>query len=132
MSEETKQLFELIQQELKSSESLNGDTEPKIYTDEDVEDLKKRNTLFSQKYNFNKNDIVKWKKGLKNRKFPTENQPAIIVDILNPPLKNTEQEAGSPYFRESLDVILGIIDEKRGDFIVFHYDSRRFEPYNPE
>jgi hypothetical protein len=38
------------------------------------------------------------------------------------------EDAGSPFFQEPLDVVLGIID-RDGDFFCYHYDSRRFEPF---
>ena len=101
----------------------------KCYSKSDIDELKQRNESFLEKYKFEKKQILKWKKGLKNRILPMENQPVIVVDILNPPLLSTEKESGSPYFHESLDIILGFIDEKHDHFIVFHYDSQRFEPY---
>ena len=38
-----------------------------------------------------------------------------------------KQDSGTPYFNEPLDLILGLIDEE-GDFAIFYYDKRRFEP----
>jgi hypothetical protein len=50
------------------------------------------------------------------------------VEILDEPVISNEEESGSPYFRENLDIILGMLvdDEK---FFTFYYDSRRFEAY---
>ena len=106
--------------------SLRGN---ECYSESNIAELKKRNESFLKKHIFEKKQILKWKKGLKNRTLPMENQPVIVVDILNPPLLSTEDESGSTYFHEPLDIILGFIDEKHDDFIVFHYDSHRFEPY---
>lgn len=89
--------------------------------------LEKRLNVFLQEHSFKKAQIVKWKNGLRNKRYPFENQPAIVVDILNPPLIN-EEDSGTPYFREPMDILLGFIHED-GDFDVLHYDSRRFEPY---
>ena len=36
-------------------------------------------------------------------------------------------DSGSPYFREPLDIVLGFVDGD-GDFITYHFDSRRFAP----
>jgi hypothetical protein len=69
-----------------------------------------------------------WKEKLKNRKFPLENQPAIVVSILDEPIVSKDDESGSPYFLETLDIILGLIVDD-GTFLTFHYDSRRFESY---
>ena len=48
------------------------------------------------------------------------------------PLLDSEQESGSTYYREPLDLVLGVIWDKdpgRGDFVTFHFDSRRFQPW---
>ena len=40
--------------------------------------------------------------------------------------------AGDAYFREPLDIVLGVFIEQgrhRGDFITWHFDSRRFQPW---
>ena len=72
--------------------------------------------------------LAMWKPGLKNRRFPLYGQPAIVVEKLDPPLLDHEAEAGSTYYREPLDVLLGIL-HKDGDFLVYHFDSHRFQPY---
>ena len=41
------------------------------------------------------------------------------------PVYDSREQAGSTYYRESLDVILGLFD-KDNDFVTFHFDSRRF------
>jgi len=127
------ELEQLVQaQVVKALESKKSlDNIPKVYTEDDLNDLEQRNLLFSKTHVFAKNQLVKWKKGLKNRKLPKENQPAVVIDVLSPPLIS-EAESGTPYFREPLDILLGFIDERDGDFLVFHYDSRRFEPYTIE
>jgi hypothetical protein len=68
-----------------------------------------------------------WKPGLKNRRFPAYGQPAIVVEALDPPVLEHEMESGAPYFREPLDLLLGILHPE-GDFLVYHFDSRRFQP----
>jgi len=75
-------------------------------------------------------DLVKWKEGLKNKKRPDSNQPAIVVQLLEKPLIERQgEEAGSPYYREPLDIILGLFDEEN-EFLMFYYDKRRFESYS--
>jgi hypothetical protein len=72
-------------------------------------------------------DIVYWKKGLKNRRFPKEDDPAIVIELVeDDDVRNPQEDSGSPYFREPLDIILGFIDPD-GDFVMYHFDSRRFE-----
>ena len=130
MANEDKLIEQFVQAQV--AKALESKTVIKDYTVEDINGLKELNELFLKKHDFKKGEIVKWKKHLKNRRLPTENQPAIVVDILYPPLLSNEEETGNTYFREPLDIILGFINESDGAFIVFHYDSRRFEPYNPE
>ena len=98
------------------------------YTKEHLSQLKSACENFLQKDSFHVGQILKWKEKLKNRKFPLENQPAIVVSILDEPVISKDDESGSPYFLETLDIILGIIVND-GTFLTFHYDSRRFESY---
>ncbi|MDD2815986.1 MAG: hypothetical protein PHP00_09645 [Thiotrichaceae bacterium] len=78
-------------------------------------------------HKFKINDRVQWKKGLRNKKRPLEEQTAIVMEVLKKPLLDHEKETGSPYFREPLDLALAMLDED-DDLVVFYYDSRRFEP----
>lgn len=121
-SERETQLMSLISQ----LSSLGEDREV-IDIDEYVVDLQRRNTNLGQKHTFKVGDIVRWKEGLKNRKVPNEKLPAIVVEVLDKPIYDEKAEVGSTYFREPLDIILGMII--KGDLITFHYDSRRFEPF---
>jgi hypothetical protein len=83
---------------------------------------------FGKVYDFKSGDLVVWKKGLKNRARPALGEPAIVVQVLETPLKDETKESGTAYFNEPLDLALGLLDEDE-DFTVFHYDRRRFEPY---
>ena len=80
------------------------------------------------KYSFKPNQLVRWKQGLKNKNLPEYNQPAIVWEILpKARFDNAKTHgAGSPYFSEPLDIVLAVMDED--EFILLHYDSRRFEP----
>jgi hypothetical protein len=81
-------------------------------------------------HEFKVGDLVKWKEGLKNKKRPHLNQPAIVIELLGEPLRERQgEEAGSPYYREPLDIILGLFDDDH-EFMMFYYDKRRFEPYS--
>ncbi|AUT01887.1 hypothetical protein CLI64_16665 [Nostoc sp. CENA543] len=106
----------------------NEETAEKQYDEEYVNLLKSACKNFIEKEDFVVGQIVKWKDNLKNRKFPYYNQPAIVISILDEPVISQENESGSPYFLETLDIILGIIVDD-GTFLTFYYDSRRFESY---
>lgn len=77
---------------------------------------------------FKVGDIVVWRSGLKNRKFPDYGEPAIVVEVLTPPLVDETSDSGSTYYKELLSLKLGIISDE-GDLVTFLYDGKRFEHY---
>jgi len=105
-----------------------NEEEENNYGEEYIAQLKSVCKSFLKKESLEVGQIVKWKENLKNRKLPRKNQPAIVIAILYQPVISTDKEAGTPYFLETLDIILGVIVEN-GTFLTFYYDSRRFEPY---
>ncbi len=105
-----------------------NEKEENNYGEEYIAQLKSVCKSFLKKESLEVGQIVKWKENLKNRKLPHKNQPAIVIAILDKPVISTDEEAGSTYFLETLDIILGVIVEN-GTFLTFYYDSRRFEPY---
>jgi len=95
---------------------------------EHISKLRTAKEGFDKTYDLKPGDLVVWKKGLINKAKPALNEPAIIMQILDTPLTDQDkQDSGTPYFNEPLDLVLGLIDED-GDFTIFHYDKRRFEP----
>ena len=102
---------------------------PKIENvQEHINKLQFAQQQLSVSYEFKAGDILVWKKGLKNRARPAENEPIVVLEILETPTFDTEKGAGSAYFKEPLDLIAGLVDSD-GDFIIFYFDKRRFEPY---
>lgn len=80
-------------------------------------------------------DTVVWKEGLRNRLWPSYGKPAIVIEVLDPPVFDAEKNSGSPYFREPLSITLGTFIEEgphRGDFMVWHVDGRRFQHWHKE
>jgi len=90
--------------------------------------LQKKVDSLLNMHTFKKKQLVKWKEGLRNKKLPKDNEPAMVLEVLSEPLIQHETETGTPYFREPLDLVLAVLDEDN-DLVVFHYDSRRFEPF---
>ena len=88
-----------------------------------MQTLKQAFETFNQKNTFKPGDIVEWKPGMRHKR--TEG-PFVVVEVLDEPVVDAVAEAGSPYFREPLDLVLGSFFN--GDLIVFHYDSRRMQP----
>lgn len=70
-------------------------------------------------------DLVVWKPLLKNRVRPAYDEPAVVIEILDKPVRNTEADPSSTYFREPLDIVLGLLDDD-DEILVYHFDSRRF------
>ena len=70
-------------------------------------------------------DLVQFIPGLRNKRRPTDGQAAVVVSHLEEPVFDGQLDSGSPYFREPLDLVIGVIDED-GDFITYWVDSRRF------
>ena len=130
----------LSSRELLARIGLDEDAPSNLLDDEPLDDLsgdlstilQTRYRLLNDHHAFAPGDLVHWKPGLKNKTCPLYAQPA-VVDVLDPPVRRQDQdEAGSTYFREPLDLVLGLIWNSgagRGDFLTFHVDSRRFQPW---
>lgn len=72
--------------------------------------------------------LAQWKPGLKNRKHPEYGEPAVVLEVRVPPLIDTSFESGSPYFREPLGIVVGLLDDDV-ELSAMYADARRFEPY---
>ena len=88
-----------------------------------MQTLKQALETFNQKNTFKPGDIVDWKPGMKHKR---SDGPFVVIEVLDEPVVGAVAEAGSAYFREPLDLILGTFIN--GDFVIFHYDSRRMQP----
>jgi len=130
-------------QELLSKLGLSNDRHLDLLDDEPLEDLsgdlgsalRERYQLFQRVHDFAPGDLVTWEAGLKHKRFPRYGQPAVVLEVLATPVLDHQDEAGSTYFREPLDLVVGVIweeDPGRGELIAFHYDSRRFQPWTEE
>ena len=100
---------------------------------EPVEDAADRLTTLYQRLSNGRENALRpgmlavWKPGLKNRRLPRYGEPAIVVEVLEPPILDHEDESGYSYYREPLDLLLGILHQD-GAFLVYHFDRRRFQP----
>ncbi len=77
---------------------------------------------------FKPGDLVTWKRGLKNGKFPHRNYPAIVSYVYDEPVLREDMESGSNHFREPLDLV--ILVDTGSEVSEFHVDSRRFCLYS--
>lgn len=97
--------------------------------------LRERFHSLTEAHLFKAGDVVVWKPGLRNRRWPSYGKPAIVVEVLDPPVFDAEKDSGNPYFREPLDIALGVFIEDgphRGDFMVWHVDGRRLQTWTSE
>lgn len=122
---------------------LNEDAPTNLLDDEPLADprddlaalLRERYQALQQRHAFAPGDLVTWKPGLKNKHAPGYGQPAVVVEVLTRPLHDRDDEAGSPYFREPLDLVLGVLPDAgpaQGQLLLWHFDSRRFQPWTEE
>ncbi len=89
--------------------------------------LKQLSERLDEHHAFVKGELVVWKAGLRNRKFPDYGEPCIVTNVLPAPLFDpNEMNAASPYFQEPLGLVIGMFHED--DFVEFRIDGRRFEP----
>lgn len=131
----------LSSRELLDCIGLNDENLGQLLEDEPLEDLsgdlgaalRDRFRRLDQVHRFKPGDLVTWKPGLQNRRSPRHGQPAVVIAVLEQPVYDNEKDSGSTYFHEPLDVVLGVIwdcEPRRGDFLTFHFDSRRFQPWS--
>ena len=95
----------------------------------EIEKLVILRRAYAENQSFSPGDIVEWIPGLRNR-LTKYGEPVIVVETGLPTI-NPDQDSGSPYFGEKLDLRIGRIDSS-GDFLIFSADSSRFKMYEPK
>jgi len=122
--EDKEQLLGIFLNENKNNEIVET-------SDHSFHDLEAKVNLLLNKQDeeIEEGDLVTWKKGLKNKKYPQEGQSAKVLKVRKGnseySLFNYREDSGSSYFGEPLDLVLALLDEE-GDLLVYHYDKRRF------
>lgn len=92
--------------------------------------LQELHEKLKRRHELKEGELVRWKSGLKNKRRPADGEPCIVIEVLEETIYNMpESGAGSPYFREPLDLLVGIVDDDK-ELVIYHVDSRRFEPYS--
>jgi hypothetical protein len=90
--------------------------------------LKETAERLDQPHVFSKGQFVRWKPGLKNRKYPDYGEPVIVTALLPFPVFDpSETSAASPYFQEPLTLVIGTYRDD--DLLEFRVDGRRFGPF---
>lgn len=88
------------------------------------EDLKAAFGKFNEKHTFEPGQVIEWKPGMKHK---LADGPFVVMEVLQEPIIDSDLNAGSAYYREPLDMILGFYTDA-GDFLICHYDLRRMQP----
>ena len=83
--------------------------------------------LMNQKHEFRPGDLVTWKSGLKNGRYPESGQPAIVTRVYRDPILRRDMDSGSNHFNEPLDMVVMV--DTGDELSEFHVDSRRFQPF---
>lgn len=88
--------------------------------------LAKLQGKYAERIKFEPGDLVTWKSPhLRNKRRPAEGAVGIVIEHRDEPFFDDESRASSPYWREPLDLRVGILDEDN-DFLMYWFDSRRF------
>jgi len=129
VEEKLRDLLETLQKERAKDKAAESESE-KPLSDKEIKAINTISDRFKS-YETNKGfevgDIVKWKAGMRNRRFPPNDGIAIVTKVYPQPIYDeNSKDSGSPQFHDPMSVVLGVIDED-GDFVEFHYDGNRFE-----
>ncbi|MEV4736665.1 MULTISPECIES: hypothetical protein [unclassified Microbacterium] len=90
--------------------------------------LTARYNELTERHAFVPGQFVQWKPNLRNKIRPAYGEPAVVIELLEEPALNEEKDTSSPYFREPIDLALGVVDDE-GEILIYHFDSRRFAPW---
>jgi len=130
MSEVEDKLRDLLQSLEREREKEKKAEAPNQLSEKELKAMRvitERYKSYCSDASFKVGDIVKWKKGMRNRRFPDANGVAIVTKVYpNPIYDDKSKDSGTPNFHDPMTVVLGVIDED-GDFVEFHFDGNRFE-----
>lgn len=87
--------------------------------------------LYAETTRFKPGQLVCWKPLMQNRSIPVDEEPAVVISHLKKPVISPDNESGSPFYREELDLIIGVLDEEY-NFLRFYVDSHRFERWQAD
>lgn len=122
--------MDLLTHNLESSDVKKFINSLDLIKDDDsaIQVLKRSYETYISNESLSTGDVVSWKPGMRNRTLPNYRQPAIVIEKLQYPIFDESQNAGSQYFHEPLDLRVGFLDDNN-QFVIYFYDSRRFEKY---
>lgn len=92
---------------------------------DDAARLRELRELLLERHAFKPGDLVTWKRGLQNKRRPREGEPAIVIEVLEKAIFDENEKPDSAYFREPLDVIIGLLSLEERTLVTYYADSRR-------
>jgi len=128
MSEFNLSMLRQLAEQMDDDSDTDSNDSNKIPQGNKSENLRKAGEAMREIHQFVPGDMIQWKPMLKNKKQPVYGEPVVVIEALTEPLVDTKDGAGTAYFREPLDIIVGQLDDD-DDFVFWHLDSRRME-YN--
>ena len=84
----------------------------------------------SAEADFTVGDLIVFRPGMKDLKFPAEGQPVIVTGF-NPGAVEAQEDSGSNTFRRPCDMRIGVFVGD-GDFSEFWVDARRFMKFEAD
>lgn len=130
LSEEKRNEFfnKLFEKDEENIQDINPIKNNLISKEEALKQLSDSYLNYNETGDFKIGQYLKWKKGMKNRYKPEYGMPVVVIDLLKNPIVSEEEESYSPYFREKIDIVIGLIDDD-DEFVFIHCDKNRFEPF---
>lgn len=102
-------------------------TEATVLMHNSPERVRDAGQRYAVQHEFAPGQLVVWKPGLKNRRWPEYGVPAAVLEISRGQRHPSTQSGGTSYM-EPLELRLGLFDP-HNDFEGYWYDINRFEPY---
>lgn len=94
----------------------------------DPKNLKKAYNIYKKVNKFKVGQLVTWKPGMNNKKWPKPGEPAVVIEVLSEPIIDDREGYSNPFCTEPLDLKLGILRDNE-DFMVFLFSSIRMMPF---
>ena len=73
-------------------------------------------------------DLVTWKKGLRDSRFPEYGKPVVVIEIVPGQRRPLEGDASGNHCGELIEMRIGVTDDD-GDLTCFWVNANRFDPY---
>lgn len=120
------EVFNRLSEEIKEAVSSSS----AFHTSSEYCDLlQNRYNLLRQPTDITEGMLMQWKAGLKNKSRPAYGEPCIVIQFLKTPEFDVSFRSSSAYFREPLDLQIGVLDDDR-ELQLYYVDSRRFTTFN--